>query len=722
MPIIYNEANKIFKLDTQNTSYIFTVSEYDMLEHLYYGARIDDIDLRSIGNRQVYSFAFSRDEEHREYAISTILSEYSTYNAGDFRSPALVVENFDGTKGTRLLYRSYRIYKGRTIPTGMPHSRESGAEETLMILLADEEKGIEVELYYTVYPKQDVITRFQRIVNTSKKAAYIEKAASLCLDFYGSDFDLIELKGMYLYERASIQRSPLKKGLQGSGSLLGVSSHHENPFFAICSPNANEDVGEVYGFNLLYSGNFLNEIEVDRLSDTRLLAGVHPTGFRWKLEADGSFDTPEAVMTYSNDGIGGMSRNFHDHIRENIVEPDFAYCGRPIVMNSWEGYAFAVTEEKILQLGKEAKKVGADTIVLDDGWFRDSIAVGLGDWKINATRFPNGLKKLANEIHKQDLKFGIWIEPEMVSRFSEYYQKNLECILQTHRDPLVGRNQYVLDLTKAENVRYIFQRIVEELDGVELDYIKWDMNRYITEAASSDTSSGEVYHRQTLGVYKLYDLFKKKYPNILFEGCCGGGGRFDLGMLYYNPQIWASDNTDPYARVYIQYGTSIAYPNSCISCHYTAGECTSGVLSKPNFRYLVASFGSYGYELDLSKLPQGEQEELKAYTEEYKANEHFVLEGDLYRLISPESDKFCAYMQVTKDKNLALFTFLHIHSTGFYENILLKLKGLDERKIYENVATGEKRSGKGWMCVGLRIKDLFKEKSGSGFQLLFRAE
>ena len=719
MAIQYQAENKIFKLDTCNTSYLFCVSTLNVLEHLYYGSKIEDVDVRCISNRQEYSFALTNEQCGRSFALSTVMLEYPSYNSGDYRIPALLIENADGTKGNRLAYKTHQIMRGRIAVDGLPSSRNGEDVEMLEVVMSDEEKQIEVSLYYAVYSKQDVIARWQKITNKATGSAFIEKASSLCLDYYGSNYDLLQLNGMYLYECAEVQRVALHKGVQGNCSLTGTTSHHANPFFALCEKAATENTGDVYGFNLLYSGNFSNEIEVDRLSDMRVVSGINDTGLRWELKNGESFFTPEAVMTYSQNGIGGMSRNFHDHIRENIIQQQFAYAQRPLVFNTWETAHFAIDEKNVLSMADSALQIGTDTLVLDDGWFRPDDTCGLGDWHTDEKRFPSGLKGLSEKIHTKGLKFGIWIEPEMVTKKSILFQSKSCRILASHNTPMVYRGQYVMDLTDEENLNYVYNRIVDEFKGVDIDYIKWDCNRYLSEVASKCTPSGEVYHRQVLGVYRLMSMLKAEYPNVFFETCSGGGGRFDLGMLYYSPQIWASDNTDPYARVYIQYGMSVAYPTSAISCHFTKGICTSGRESTKKFRYLISSFGAYGYELDLSNYNAEEKDELNAFSKQYRENERFQLDCDLYRLISPESDKFCAYMQVSKDKRQALFTFLHINSTGFYENIVVHLAGLDENVVYENKQTGVRLTGKAWMKLGLRIPDLFKEKSGSGFQALF---
>ena len=724
--IFFDKESQTFSLQTKRTSYVFRVSDLGYVEHLYYGQKIKDSEIRYISNRQIYSFATTADETGRQFALSTIGREYAGFNEGDYRVPSVVIKNGDGQHGNRFAYQSHRVIKGREALPDMPHSRESDDCETLIVKTYDEQKKTALTLYYTVYPNEDIICRYQKIENKSRKPLYIEKCASLCLDMYRSDFDVVDLKGLYLYERAGVQRTPLSKGIYSVGTNFGTTSHHVNPFLALCAKNTDEDAGEAYGFNLLYSGSFLNEVEVDRLESTRVVCGINPTGMSWKLGAGKCFYSPEAIMTFTDQGLGQISRNFHDHTRNHIVNPQFAKATRPIVINSWEGVYFDVNEEYMLQFAQGAKQVGADTVVLDDGWFRPDSEGGLGDWRTTKEKFPS-LKNLADKLHAQGLKFGIWIEPEMVSEDTDFYKADENCYLKTHLPAIKNRNQHVLDFTTDENVYKMYNRLVEEFDGVDIDYIKWDCNRYIAEAGTDKCDAGELYHRQILGVYKLAKMLTEKYPNVLFEGCSGGGGRFDLGMLYYFPQVWTSDNTDPYARMYIQYGTSVGYPVSSISCHFTKGVCTSGRESTYQFRYLVSSFGPYGYELDLNQVTDEQKAEMYAYTQEYKKVSSFTVDCDMYRLISPEKHEFCAYMQVKKDKSQALFTFIQLYSTGFVENFVLRLKGLDPNKRYQNEKTGEIYYGSTLMNVGFRLNKLyggvpelnFKGKSGSGFQIIF---
>ena len=721
MSILFNENNQQFHLQTKNSSYIFCVSDFQALEHLYYGKRIPQDDVKYIGNRQIYSHLGYESRDKRDFSASVLGMEISPFNAGDIRVPS-VIYNYDGKVDcNRLRYRSHTIYKGRQPIDGLPYSRVGAETETLEVVMSDDENMVELTLYYVVYADVDVIARHQTIKNKGTMSLSIQKFTSMCVDFYGSDFDAVTLEGIYLYEKAHVSRAPIKRGIFKNNSLTGTSSHNHNPFLALCEHNADEDKGEVYGFNLLYSGNFSGEVSVNQLGDTRVLAGIDDTGFCWTLKSGEELTSPEAIMTYSDQGLGGMSRNFHDHIRQNIIEKEFAFAPRPIVINSWEASYFTVSEDKVLALAETAKDCGIDMVVLDDGWFRPHDKMGLGDWRTIKDKFPSGIKGLSEKIHAMGLKFGLWLEPEMVNEDSELYREDPKCILSTSRLPLISRSQYVLDLTRDDIVERIADRISEELEGAQIDYIKWDFNRYLTEAGSYTAAQGEVYHRQMLGAYKLLSILKQRLGNVLFETCSGGGGRFDLGMLFYSPQIWTSDNTDPYARVYIQYGTSYAYPVSAISCHFTEGECTSGRPSSYDFRYRVAAFGSYGYELDLSKYGAEDRAAFKSYSEQYRKDEDLNLNGDLYRLISPESDKFCAYIKVSKDKKKALFTFLELNATGFIECMTLRLKGLAPEKLYRNEETGEILYGATLMNVGIRIGDLYRKKREDGYMVAFTA-
>ncbi len=722
MSITYQRENKIFRIDTKNTTYAFCITNLNMVEHLYYGKRVGDCDLTYLSNRQIYTFSATLEEEGRAFSESTLLWELSSGNSTDFREGAVWIENADGTVGNRFAYLNHEIQEGRTPVEGLPCSRSGKDTQTLILRLYDEEKGVEADIYYVVFPDEDVIARHVEIINRGKSPIYLLKASSLQVEFPRSDFDLVETTGMYLYEFGQIQRNPLKKGLQGFKSNVGSTSHHANPLTVLCERGANEDMGEAYGFNLLYSGGFENQIEVDRLGSTRVLSGINGDGLRFAVAAGDTFTTPEGIMSYSNQGIGGLSRNFHNHIRAHIIPEKFVYAPRPIVVNTWEGSGMEVSEASVLSLAKCATEVGADTVVLDDGWFRGGIREGLADFTLDREKFPHGLKYVADEIRGMGLKFGIWFEPECVNPDTEYYRENPDCALRTRKSTNYSRDQFVLDFTDDNNVENIYQRMIATLDEVQAEYLKWDYNRYIHEAGSKCTSYGELNYKQVRGVYKLLQKIRARYPDMLIEGCAGGGGRFDLGILYYCPQIWVSDNTDPYARAYIQSGGTYGYPTSAISCHVTH-NCGAVKINAPlDFRYLTSCLGPYGYELDITKLTKEERAELNEYTQKYKKIARFALDCDYYRILDIAGDRYSAYMQVTKDKGSALFTFLQLNAKACYENIWIRLKGLDESATYREESTGKVYSGSALLHAGLRLRDLFKIGNGGGFQLFFTKE
>ncbi len=717
MSINYKENTKTFYLNTEHTTYACCVNETQTLEHLYYGVSISDDDLRHVCFRQPYSFAPYEKETGDTVSPDTFFQELPTANGGDFRICALNLIDSQGKYGTRLKYVSHEIRPGRQPLPGLPCS-DGEAAESLEIVLHSEGEDIEVRLCYVVYGKEDVIARYMKVTNCGGHKIHIRKAAS-ALDIQGRDYELIELYGTYHHERAMVQRTMLKYGIQGSFSHKGASGHEVNPFFAICSANATEDWGEVYGFNLMYSGNFENEVQVDKLGNTRVVTGISDYEFDWELAAGESFLTPESLITYTNQGIGAMSRNFHDFIRRHIIHPNFAFSHRPVVLNTWEAFCFDVDEEKLLDVADSAKEVGAELLVLDDGWFRDNDREGLGDWKVSEKKFPSGLKKLSRRLHEKGLKFGLWFEPEMVSESSELYWKHPEWALGTCDEQYLGRGQLVLDMGNTDVVDHIFSRICACLDSVKVEYIKWDMNRYISEIGSFHTANqGEVFHRHMLGVYELLRRVTERYPDTLLETCAGGGGRFDLGMLYYSPQIWTSDNTDPFVRTDIQLGTSIAYPNSTISCHYTAAKVT-GLCAGTRFRYASAAFGPYGYELDPRTLAPEKRQQLLGLTMAQKEGEDLMLSGDLYRLINHKDGNFAAYMQVAKDKSRAELTFIQYFYTAMEQSKVVRLKGLDPAGMYECSLLDRPCRGDILMHVGIRIPDIMN-KSGKAVRVLLK--
>ena len=712
--IQFDDTTRTFYLHTERTTYAFCVNELNEPEHLYYGARIPEEDIRHIRSRHGYSFAPYAERVGDTVSPAVYMREFPVVNDGDFRACMLSVTDGDGRYGARMQYCGYELREGRQPIPQLPHSRGINAE-SLSVRLYNERKKIAAVLHYVVYPACDAIVRYTQIVNEGEREIRLQKVSSFCLDMEGHEFDLIELFGTYQYERGAVSRSPLRYGSAGQCSRKGTSGHQGNPFFAVCSHNADETVGEVYGFNLVYSGNYKNEIEVDERGNTRIVSGVSDDRFEYPLLSGESFYSPEAVLVYSSDGLGGMSRRMHDFVRAEIINPKFAYKHRPIVLNTWEGCYFDVDENKLLAMADGALEMGAELLVLDDGWFRSNDAEGLGDWRTDEKRFPSGLKSLSEKLHAKGLGFGLRFEPEMVSKRSALYAARPDWAVGNGDEQYLGRSQLVIDFSRSEVVDHIYARMCAMLDELKIEYIKWDMNRYIAEAGTNAGEQGAFFHRYMLGVYDLLSRITARYPQVLLETCAGGGGRFDLGMLYYSPQIWTSDNTDPYNRNAIQLGTSLAYPNSCIASHVTQ-NVGSGLNADLAFRHATAAFGAYGYELHPDELTKEERAQLKQYARDYIKNEDLVLCGDLYRL--EQSRKFVAYMLVAKDKSRAVLTFEQLFYNALDKTKVLRLHGLDQNARYRCSLDNRVYGGAILKYAGLRFDDLLAG-TGRAFYITF---
>lgn len=718
--------NNNFYLTTNDTAYVITVCE-GIPVHLYYGEKIPKDDLTHLIDRQLYDYCPS--VKIADYRRGSATLEFSGANTGDYRPCGINVKNSKGFFGCRLSYVNYRIIKGCAKINGLPYSRGKNCD-TLCLILRDSEKQITVKLYYGVFEKSNVIARHTEIINEGENVV-LTKAASSSLDFVKElkDRDLIQYSGSVNAEFTKIERKRLLAGDYSSASRAGFTTHAVNPFFAICDSNATEDYGEAYGFNLLYSGNFLNEIEVDFSGGIRVVSGINPETFEWTLHKGSSFVTPQAILTYSAKGLNKLSQNFHNHIREHVVPAAFKKAVRPIVLNTWEFSGVEVSEALIEECADKAKEFGIDTVVLDDGWFREDLSSGLGDWKVDKSRFPGGLASVAEKVRKRGLGFGIWIEPEMISVNSDLITNHPEYLMENGNEKFLWRDQYVLDLANPEVVEYLKGVFAEVLDDVNPDYVKWDANRYLSEVGSRAVKrQGEVFHRYMLGVYELCDFLTSRYPNALFESCSGGGGRFDLGMLFYTSQIWLSDMTDPSKRALMQYNASLAYPPSVMSCHVSAAGNYSLA-----YRYLVSSFGVYGYECDLSKFSENDRLAVLDMNREYKEIADMIITGDFYRII--RNEYYEAYMHVAKDKSTAVLTFLSLKKEAGIEQAYIRLKGLEPAAEYENSANDCVFSGKTLTSAGILISDLncshitnqgidlfFNQYRGSndGVQIVFR--
>lgn len=730
MPIKFYTENKTFKLDTATISYVMQINKYGYLLHHYYGAWVDDSELEYLGFTCRHGSHYPRVEMESEtnpfFSKDLHRMEYSCNGCGDFRGSALSILRSTGTNDTDIKYVSHKIYAGKPKIEGQPATYATEDEATtLEILCRDNVSGAEVTLFYTVFENLGAMTKHVCVKNTSDTAMDIQRVLSTCVDFHDArDMDFIHLYGSWGKERR-FERVPLIHGTQCVSSKRGASSSMHNPFIALCSYDANEEYGDVYGFNLVYTGNFLASAEMDADGGARVLMGINPENFTWHLEAGESFTTPEAVMVYSNEGLGGMSRIYHKLYRENLCRGEWKNKRRPILINNWEATYFDFNEEKLYDIAKTAAELGIEMLVMDDGWFstRNNTKSGLGDWFVNEEKLKGGLGKLTERINALGLKFGIWFEPEMVSRNSELFRKHPDWALQTpNRDMSISRYQYVLDMGRDDVRDYLFDCISKVMDSANIAYIKWDFNRNLTEVGSAllDTNrQQETFHRYVLGLYELLERILTKYPHLLLEGCASGGGRFDPAWLYYAPQSWTSDDTDAIERLDIQYGTSICYPVSSMGSHVSAcPNHQTGRTTPLETRGHVAMSGTFGYELDLTKLTDGEKETVKAQCDEYRRYYDLINKGELYRLISPWKDRTrCAWSFVSEDKSEALVTYV-VMRRGIYDRHYVRLKGLDENKRYLNEQTGQILSGRTLMNAGMNIRDILKDYESRTYRLI----
>lgn len=700
MPITFLKTTKQFLLHTDHTSYGMEL--YDgVLAHVYWGPRINQ--LPELDALYPYGFCtgFSgMDLPGRRLCSTDLLpQEYPTFGSADMRHPALHIRYLDGSAVTRLRYASHSVYAGKHPLFGLPASYGTETDcETLEITLEDRTAGIAVILQYTVFPKLDVLSRSALIQNRGEDACTLERALSFSMDISDSRYQLVHLPGAWARERHAV-RVNLTHGSILLDSKRGASSHNENPCMALVRPETTETTGESMGFCLVYSGNFAAEATVDQFNSLRAQLGIHSFDFSWKLESGAYFQTPEVLMTYADRGLGEMSRRFHGLIRKHLCRGPYRDAHRPVLLNNWEATYFQFDQEKILDIAAHARKVGAELMVLDDGWFgkRNSDNCSLGDWVVNREKLPDGLRGLADHVNNMGLEFGLWFEPEMVSPDSDLYRNHPDwCIHIPGRSRTEGRNQLILDLSRDEVCNYIVESLTEILKSANIVYVKWDMNRNMTEMPN-----GEQPHRYMLGLYRVLETLTTRFPQILFEGCSGGGGRFDAGMLYYMPQIWTSDDTDAVERLSIQEGTSLFYPLGTMGAHVSAvPNHQVGRVTPLSFRGAVASMGRYGLELDLSKLCEEDMEEISRQIRFYRQYEQVIHGGDLYRLESVHGGKRSAYQIVSEDGRTVLVFDFCITGTPHSAPERLRLQGLEENTIYLDEKGGA-FSGGNLMHVGI---------------------
>lgn len=694
MPIEFDQEKQIIFLKTKTSLYAMQILNHKFLVHLYYGKNSENPDLEY--KSRCVSFSPYFKDYGLDYSPDTCMSEFPYFGSGDFRETALKIRNGAGDCTTLFTYRSHRIFPGRVPLEALPYAEADEQTSTVEITLADDVSGCVLKLYYTLFEDSDVISRYFILENRGNAPVKIEKCMSLALDLPESDYDMLSLYGGYANERV-LQRKPLFHGNQSICSRRGASSHQFNPFIAVCDKKAAEESGGVYGFNFVYSGDFLDEIEVDQNNITRVQVGLGEENFGWTLEKGRLFASPEAVMTYSGNGIGQMSRNFHRFVR-NHISPKPKFSKRPVVINTWEACGFGIDEAVLLNFAKEAPVYGIDMLVMDDGWFgrRNNDNAALGDWYANPEKFQNGLKEFVGKVKACHLKFGIWIEPEMVNPDSDLYRKHPEWCLQCrNRESTLSRNQLVLDMSNDQVLEYLEQSFSATFDGVGIDYFKWDMNRHLSEVGSltlPPEKQDEAAYRYMLGVYKLYRWFEKHFPDAMIENCSGGGGRYDLGMMKYSTQIWASDNTWPSNRMKIQYSSTLAYPASVMSCHISNPGNACEDARQMDFRYRVALNGVLGYELNLPKASKAVKETIRVQIEEYREYEDLILNGDLYRLLNPYETCCSAYYFINPDKSKILLTFLQ-DGTDAPRELPLKISCADRESVYRDKKSGAVYSG-----------------------------
>lgn len=708
MPITFDEKRKIFKLDTLDSTYAIGIRE-GYLIHLYYGKKIPDDNLLDLPFRGYFATISPKNVHVDDYKFSLDVQpmEYSCNGSGDYRLAALSIKDSMGRTTTDIRYLDHKIYDGKPKLKGLPatYCNDDSEAQTLELITIDKFTGAKVTLYYTAFANYSVITESVKVENTGKETFEIEKVASCCVNFPSMDYNMINLSGVWSRERRVITRH-LAHGIQSVASKRGSSSHNHNPFVALVDNKGGEDFGDAFGFNLVYSGNFSADIETDYLDCTRLVMGINPIDFTWVVEPGDEFQSPEVVMVYSDSGMGKMSRTFHDLYNNNLIRGEWKNKKRPLLINSWEGSGFDFDQETLVRYAKEAKKLGIELLVMDDGWFghRDSDNSSLGDWFVNESKLKGGLTKLIERVNAEGVQFGIWYEPEMISEDSELYKAHPDwCVYVEGREQSPARQQYVIDMTRQDVRDCIFNQMYDVLSKNNIAYLKWDYNRAITEPASvmlDARHSKEFFHRFILGTYDLMDRITSAFPHILFESCAGGGGRFDAGMLYYMPQAWASDNTDPIERLTIQFGTTMCYPASSMGAHVSACDRT-GIETKA----AVAMAGTFGYELDPKEMSEEDKEKVKEQVKNYHRYYNVIHFGDLYRIIAPTDDEFkCAWEYVAKDKSEALLTVV-IKNRAPHDFLLIKMKGLDPEKMYRDETDGEIYSGALLMNAGINLTD-----------------
>lgn len=707
MTIKIDKDKRIFHLQTNTTSYLLQANEQGHLLHLYWGEKLETTFLDYYVSEIQRASYIADADGIPEYKLERLPVEYPSFGHPDLRSPAMTLKHRDGSRISDFRYVDYEVMKGHVAVSGQPCLTDEKAE-TLVITLMDAYQKLTMKQYYTVFVESDVMTRKVELVNEGSETVLIEQLNSACVELPHMNYDLVHLSGKWARER-HLHRAPLTQNRQTVATRRGQSSHEHDPFIALVTPETTETTGEVYAMRLVYSGDYSATVDVDMQEALRLQIGLNPEQFEWNLKAGQSFITPEAVLVYTNGGLGKMGQVFQNTAQKHVVRGNFQYKERPVLINSWEAFYFDLKEKELLEFAKEAKELGVELFVLDDGWFgkRDDDSSSLGDWFVDKRKFPNGLRPFRDQIKDLGLQFGLWVEPEMVSPDSELFRAHPDWALEvTGRLRSLSRKQYVLDLTNPEVRDYLVNTFINLFKEVGVDYVKWDFNRSLTEAGSNylpEEQQGEVYHRYVLGLYEIVEKITSAFPDVLFENCAGGGGRFDLGMTYYMPQTWTSDDTDAIERLAIQQGTSYLYPNASMGCHVSASpNHQNGRVTSLKTRGIVAMQGNFGYELDITNLTEEEKTEIKEQIALYKEIRPTVQFGTFTHLPTIEQDN--AYAWQHADDRLVVVGYTQILSKANSPSKRLRLAGLPKQGRYKQKGTDKVYYGDELMRVGLQVE------------------
>ncbi|MCD8122192.1 MAG: alpha-galactosidase [Clostridiales bacterium] len=715
MAVLFAEKENTFTLHTDHTTYQMKVDPYGFLLHLYYGRRTEGcMDyLLTYADRGFSGCPYDAGND-RTYSMDALPQELPCQGTGDYRSPAVVIRNADGSYGCNFRYRGYRIVSGKYRLPGLPavYARD-GEAQTLEIDLEDSVSGARVTLLYGVLPELDIITRSACVTNAGAGTFYLEKAQAACLDFLSGEYDLITFYGRHAMERM-VQRTPVAHGAQVIGSRRGTSSHQYNPMLILAGKGTTEDAGSCYAMSFVYSGNFKGEAERDQYDQIRVLLGISDELFSYPLEPSERFWVPETVLSYTTQGLAQLSANLHRCFRTHLCRGRFRDGVRPILLNSWEASYYDFDGTSILRLAEQAADLGVDMLVMDDGWFgkRDDDNSGLGDWRANEKKLGESLSGLVEKINALGLQFGIWLEPECVNEDSDLYRAHPDwAFAAPGRAPVRSRNQLVLDFSRSEVVDGVFRQICELLDTVHIEYVKWDMNRSLADCYSHGTNDqGRVMHDYVLGLYQFLERLTVRYPDLLIEGCSGGGGRFDAGMLYYSPQIWCSDNTDALDQIRIQYGTSFGYPVSAMGSHVSAvPNHQTGRMTALSTRGVVAMAGTFGYELDPGVLTKEEKEEIREQIRTYRQYANLIRNGRYFRLTDPFLETVGAWEFLSEDHAEILVSAVTLEIHGNMTIRYVCLKGLRENERYRDEASGRIYASGALMETGIPLPKEFGE-------------